>query len=863
MKRKLLSISILYIATMLAGIGVNAQITTWDELYNAFQNGGGVTLSQDITYSGSKGALVVPSGKTVTLDLNGYTINRNLSSAVKYGSVIQVKGKLIINDIRSGGQIRGGYVERIKDDYDGGGGLYIFKNGEVTMNGGSICYNKASHKGPGVFVAPGGKMTMNGGYISYNQNMDDNSGGGVYIQAKSSYSGTAEFTMNDGEISHNIAGHGAGVYVDGETAEDMAVLYFHGGRLCYNQGNDGGNGGGVCVRNFGYFYMDGGYIYDNHVDGVGGGIYIENGSHSTMTILDNPIMGIYENTAEVEGDDIESDYGANLNLISPEQMTRADGSIYFGGKSKWITDVEGKRFRDGKGSVASKQSGKITTGASLAISIPCPWCDLQDQIDNAPNNVSTTITLAGDITANLSEHFHFGTHKDCDTRLLVPANKIIVLDLNGNTLDRNLKGKDAMVDGNVFTVTEGASLTIKDSSKEADNPYGKGIITGGNHSSEGGAIYNDGTFVLENGNITGNRTTDIGGALFNAGELLMKNGSVSGNSTDGCGGGICNEGILTVTGGIITGNKALGTEFGGGGIYNDDGCTVTISNCKISSNQGDLGGAIQNMGMGTVTMTNSEITDNIARLNGNGIFQKGVMNLGSGNTFGKDQIVYLPAGADADHKSQYVITKVGNFTGTVPIKLENEVVGRDILVSKTGAASSTEGKVVDSDLIELFLTLSNNKYIQIYNQAGRDGDVNPKDVIELSIGVLVTKSGLKAGESAAFSVYEKGKPSKAVNIILTGVDNEGTAVSQTISIAFNATEITVKELPWSWAYNASGSTEITQDISSSNGNVFTFTNEEKENAPLRDEAIKNNAIINAREGVTVNEWEKEKRKIEL
>ena len=144
MFRKLKFWAIFLWMAWLGGANVlQAQITSWDQLYNAFQNGGAVTLTQSITYSGSKGALVVPSGKTVTLDLNGYTINRNLSVATKKGSVIQVKGKLIINDGRGGGQIRGGYVKREEDQYDGGGGLYIYENGEVIMNGGSICYNKA------------------------------------------------------------------------------------------------------------------------------------------------------------------------------------------------------------------------------------------------------------------------------------------------------------------------------------------------------------------------------------------------------------------------------------------------------------------------------------------------------------------------------------------------------------------------------------------------------------------------------------------------------------------------------------------------------------------------------------------------
>ena len=125
--------------------------------------------------------------------------------------------------------------------------------------------------------------------------------------------------------------------------------------------------------------------------------------------------------------------------------------------------------------------------------------------------------------------------------------------------------------------------------------------------------------------------------------------------------------------------------------------------------------------------------------------------------------------------------------------------------------------------------------------------------------IIIQKEGLKFGESAVFSVYDESEPAKVVNVILTGVDNTGSTVSQIVAVEFKTKNITVKELPWSWAYDANKDV-ITKDVSK-DGNVFTFKNVEKEKAPLRDEAIKNNAIINARYGVTVNEWEKEKRNL--
>lgn len=719
MFRKLKFWAIFLWMAWLGGANVlQAQITSWDQLYNAFQNGGAVTLTQSITYSGSKGALVVPSGKTVTLDLNGYTINRNLSVATKKGSVIQVKGKLIINDGRGGGQIRGGFVNREKDKYDGGGGLFIYENGEVIMNGGSICYNKADKKGPGVVISPKAKMTMNGGSISYNQNMENNSGGGVYIQAKrGDVTGTSEFTMYDGEISHNIAGHGAGVYVDGETTSDVAVFNFHGGRICYNVGNNDGNGGGVCVRTYGYLNMDGGYVFNNHAAGVGGGIFLERNTHVIMTILETPKMGIYGNTAGEEGDDITS-YGGNLTLISPTQMTQADGSMYFGGDSKWITDNSGARFRDGRGTVANPQSGNITSDVSLAISIPCPWCTLQDMINDAANG--STITLDFDCAANLSQHFHFGDHKDCDICLFVPEGKNITIDLNGHTIDRNLADQEAMENGEVFHVAQGASLTITDSSINTETPYGKGLVTGGNNDSDGGGIHNVGVFYLNGGNISLNKTNGLGGGVFNKegnATFEMNGGAILENVAAYAGGGVCNKNTFTMTGGLIDQNEAAGNEYGGGGLYNDDNSTFVMAGGTISNNIGDLGGAIQNFGIATIYGGNIE--GNTARLNGNGIFQNGTMNFSGNPVFGTNDVVYL--------FSDKVITKTGDIDNAVlvPVKVQNEFNGRDILVS------STEHNVVKSDLSRMNVMIENTNVPRLSKVFTSADAVTSMPVIEL------------------------------------------------------------------------------------------------------------------------------------
>lgn len=62
-----------------ANVTVNAAFRStapseWSQLVSAFSEGGVVTLTQDVAAQEGDGRLAVPSGKTVTLDLNGHTL---------------------------------------------------------------------------------------------------------------------------------------------------------------------------------------------------------------------------------------------------------------------------------------------------------------------------------------------------------------------------------------------------------------------------------------------------------------------------------------------------------------------------------------------------------------------------------------------------------------------------------------------------------------------------------------------------------------------------------------------------------------------------------------------------------------------
>lgn len=221
-----------------------------------------------------------------------------------------------------------------------------------------------------------------------------------------------------------------------------------------------------------------------------------------------------------------------------------------------------------------------------------------DQLYNA-------FQIGGNIT--LTQNITYSGTKGA---IVVPSGKNVTLDLNGYTIDRHLDAGSTVLKGNVFRISSNATLTIRDSSKDAENPFGKGIITGGNAGETpdkyGGAIYCEGNLYIYGGTIKGNRSKDSGGAVYlKSGNMMVSGAAFTDNSTPmhggaifvyngaslnisnvggddtktlflsniagACGGGICNEGAMTITGGEF--NSNIGQW--GGGIYNSKNLNVS------------------------------------------------------------------------------------------------------------------------------------------------------------------------------------------------------------------------------------------------------------------------------------------------
>jgi len=173
-----------------------------------------------------------------------------------------------------------------------------------------------------------------------------------------------------------------------------------------------------------------------------------------------------------------------------------------------------------------------------------------------------------------------------NSTLSIESGTTVTIDLGGFTLDRKLKWRGEG-GGQVITVRSGATLNLSN-----------GTLKGGWGGHAGGISNESGTVNLTNVNITG-------------------------CSGDDNGGGICNlGGTLTMTGGSITNNTCYdhGDPAGGGGLFNAEGATATLTDVTITGNEDMVcgGGGICNYG--TLYLDGCTITGNKARTVGGGIW---------------------------------------------------------------------------------------------------------------------------------------------------------------------------------------------------------------------------------------------------
>jgi hypothetical protein len=192
---------------------------------------------------------------------------------------------------------------------------------------------------------------------------------------------------------------------------------------------------------------------------------------------------------------------------------------------------------------------------------------------NAANKAggSNTITLAANTSFVLTA---VDNTTDGATGLPATTKGNLTIAGNGDTIERSTaSGTRAF---RLFDVASGGSVTLSNLTLQGGLAFGAGV------SAEGGAIYNQGTLLLNGVTVQNNSAQGSSSQLSSPGESCA-------------GGGIYSGGSLTLQGCTVQNNQSLGGAAdafaadvdggngAGGGIYS--GGSLTLQGCTVQKNQ--------------------------------------------------------------------------------------------------------------------------------------------------------------------------------------------------------------------------------------------------------------------------------------
>jgi len=310
--------SVYYGSETISGINV-VDITEWTDLNSLLGSGTKtrhITLKKDYTATEKDVALVVNGN--VYLDLNGYTIDRNLydpdNVGVEKGYVLSVENntRLTINGpgVITGGNNKG--TQGNGNSRGDGGGIHVVSGGNLTLNDVTIKKNKAVRSasldlnctfwGTGGGIYSKGTLVINDCKII--DNLADGGGGGINSQSS--------LTMNRTLIANNKAqSKGGGLRTSGSPVINNCCIRDNILEFMYlNPTPDDEDGGGVYLdRNTGTAKLKNCQINSNNAQWRGGGVYVNSG------------------TAELTNCEVKYNSGLG-DENNPEAGTTGGGGIY-------------------------------------------------------------------------------------------------------------------------------------------------------------------------------------------------------------------------------------------------------------------------------------------------------------------------------------------------------------------------------------------------------------------------------------------------------------------------------------------------------------------------------------------------------
>ena len=431
---------------------------------------------------------------------------------------------------------------------------------------------------------------------------------------------------------------------------------------------DGSDGAGVY--NAGTFTMYGGKITGNRAQqrlatghGLGGGVY----NTGTFTMYGGEIT---DNTADELGGGVYNEGSFTMigGSVSNNKASINGAGVYNKGTQATVTLA---------GGAVNGNQAKVNGGGVY-------------------NDGGTFTMSGGSVSNNVAENYAGGVYS-WGTRETLAVFTLSGGAIDGNTAENGGGGVNATytnitmsggsVSNNTTTNNMGGGITT--SGNEAVFTMSAGTISN-NKAVWGGGVYSGVRFTMTGGTITGNSalgslmsngnmdlTHAWGGGLYNVGVLTVNGGTISNNTAAYQGGGIYNGNSSThsVSSGSITGNSAPN----GGGIYLERGY-FTLSCDAVSGNTAENGGGVYIDTSAKFILNNASITQNTATGNGGGVYHNGseLRAVGNakiaGNTDGKN--LYLNSGKVVTILSNYPLTEGASIGVTTSQTLPVAITGK-------------------------------------------------------------------------------------------------------------------------------------------------------------------------------------------
>ena len=561
------------------------EVGTASELTAAVADGALIRLTKDITLPaylsiGYDTNQNVSIDQTVTLDLNGHTLRRNLNAADANGHVIEVhsKGNLTITDSSgdNSGTITGGWANN-------GGGICNY--GTVNFEGGTITGCKAAGQGGGIKNNANATLTITGGVITGNSAPN---GGGIYniengtlnISGVTISSNTASVdgggivnrgtaSINNASIQNNTAtANGGGVWNCGTMTLGDAVTI---------RGNSALNGGGIFLTGGSNATLSGTTIRDN-TSTVAGGILMDQGTATSLT--DCTITG---NNATVYGGGGIVNYGnftLNGSTITGNTCAGQGGGLWTNGTVNMQGTVT---IRDNATSGGLTNNVFLKTGCVITVTGNLGSSLIGVALEDNEGRVTSGLGSYGSISNFLSD-------RSTITTLGMAAGEVCLSRNSG------IYYVERGWDNTNRKVTETLQLRTSDNT-QLTNTSGVGSIT----------LENGKWYYVQGGNISYSYITV--GENATAHLILCDGGRLTSTIRLRKGSSLSIYGQVDGTGAIVA--NASESEYAGIGTITYYDATLNIYGGTIAANGGSKGagiGASYGQGMPTINILGGKVT---------------------------------------------------------------------------------------------------------------------------------------------------------------------------------------------------------------------------------------------------------------